>query len=51
MVTELKHLLSDPAHWAFEGITDVVFGGLLVIGGRIPFRRWLKHHDQEKHGT
>lgn len=48
---EFLHLMSNPAHWAFEAVTDSVFTlGLLVVG-RIPFRRWVKRHDQEKHGA
>lgn len=50
MVTELSHLLQDPAHWAFEGITDIVFTGALLLAGRIPFRRWLRRHDEQHHG-
>lgn len=51
MVDELLRLLSDPAHWAFEGITDLAFAGLAVVIGRHPFRRWLERHDREKHGA
>lgn len=37
-------LLRDPAHWAFEGVTDVVFG--MVIGGIVwPRIRAHIHRD------
>lgn len=47
MVTELLHLLTDPAHWAFEGVTDLVFGGVGILIGRF----WLKGHDRKHHNT
>lgn len=48
---EFRQLLTDPAHWAFEAVTDVAFTGLLLLAGRIPFRRWLRRHDASAHGT
>ena len=47
MMRELGHLLSDPAHWAFEGITDLVYGAIAAL----PMSRWLRRHDRKKHGT
>lgn len=47
---EFMDLLHDPAHWAFEGVTDVVFTSALFVLGRVPFRRWVKRHDREEHG-
>lgn len=48
---ELEHLMTDWQHWVFEGVTDMVFTGVLLLAGRIPFRRWVQRHDEEKHGT
>ena len=51
MIDELTHLLTDPAHWIFEGVTDLAYTGLILTVGRIPFRRWLRRHDAEAHST
>ncbi len=45
VVDQTLHLLSNPAHWIFEGITDLAFGALLAIPGS----RWLHRHDRKKH--
>lgn len=45
MFEELAHLLTDPAHWAFEGVTDLVFAGVGVLIGRI----WVRKHDAKHH--
>lgn len=53
---ELLHLLHNPAHWAFEVITDIVVGGVTFFVGAIlpskynPAKRWLARHDKEHHG-
>lgn len=44
-MSELIHLLTDPAHWAFEGVTDLVFAGLGVLIGRV----WVRKHDRKHH--
>lgn len=46
---EFTGLLQDPAHWAFEMTTDVVFTSILFLLGRIPFKRWVTRHDQKHH--
>jgi hypothetical protein len=46
-VNELLHLLGNPAHWGFEFITDLVFGGITFAWGR----GWLRRHDRKVHGT
>ena len=48
---EFLHLVQDPAHWAFEIVADGAFTAVLFVVGRIPFRRWLRRHDLEKHGV
>lgn len=50
-MSEFFDLLGDPSHWAFEGVTDIVFTGFLFMVGRIPFKRWVSRHDKEKHGA
>lgn len=45
MVSELVHLLTDPAHWAFEGVTDLVFAGFGILIGRV----WVRAHDRKHH--
>lgn len=45
MINELLYLLTDPAHWAFEGVTDLVFGGVGLLIGRF----WLRGHDRKHH--
>lgn len=47
---EFVQLLQNPAHWGFEAVTDVFFGGLAFVAGRIPFQRWVARHDKEHHG-
>lgn len=44
-MTEFLHLLTDPAHWAFEAATDLVFGGVGVFFGRF----WVRAHDRKHH--
>lgn len=41
MVNELLHILADPAHWAFEVITDLLFTGL----GALVLRPLVRRHD------
>jgi hypothetical protein len=48
MWAELTHLLSDPAHWMFEAVTDVALGLLPAKAG---FRRWHERHDREEHSS
>lgn len=48
---ELIHLLSNPAHWAFEVISGAVF---IIIGLATPERfnfvkRLVARHDRDKH--
>lgn len=48
---ELKHLLVDWPHWAFEAISDAVF---VAIGWAIArpnewFQRKIHKHDREVH--
>lgn len=54
---ELRHLLTDWPHWAFEEISDganvlVVYVANRFVPARFnPFKRWLKRHDREAHGA
>lgn len=45
MLTELGQLLTDPAHLAFEVITDA--GAFLV--GAIWHALWVRRHDAKRH--
>lgn len=45
-MAELGHLLTDPAHWAFELITDATVG--LVFAPVWAYM--LRRHDRRKHG-
>lgn len=45
-VNELGHLLTNPAHWIYEGITDVVYAIPVYFFGRWTVRR----HDKKVHG-
>lgn len=38
-------LIKDPNHWAFEGVTDLVFAAGGVVVGRI----WVRAHDRKHH--
>ncbi len=49
MMSEYNELLHSVGHWMFEMTTDLVFTGVLFLLGRIPFKRWVKRHDQEHH--
>lgn len=42
---ELGHLLTDWPHWAFEGVTDLVYTGI----GALFMRGWLRRHDRRHH--
>lgn len=44
-MSELLSLLTDPAHWAFEGVTDLVFAGFGILIGRV----WVRAHDRKHH--
>lgn len=54
---EFLHLLGNPAHWAFEEVTDganvlAVWLANRYVPARLnPFKRWLKRHDEEMHGA
>lgn len=45
-MSELLHLLTNPAHWAFEVISDLAFAGVGALFARI----WVKRHDRKHHG-
>jgi len=46
-VNELLEILSSPAHWVFEGISDLVFAVPAYLLGR-----WrLRVHDRRKHNV
>ncbi len=45
MINELLHLLTDPAHLAFEVVTDLLFGGLGVLW----HAAWQRRHDAQHH--
>lgn len=40
-MTEFLHLLTNPAHWAFEVFTDALFAGLGAV--------WVRAHDRKHH--
>jgi hypothetical protein len=44
-MSELIHLLTNPAHWAFEGVTDLVYGGIGALVGAV----WVRRHDRKHH--
>lgn len=44
-MTEFLHLLGDPAHWAFEAVSDAVY----TIIGAVFMRWWVKNHDRKHH--
>lgn len=43
-------LASDPSHWAFEVLTDLVLGGLGALAVRPLIGRWVRKHDRDHHG-
>ena len=46
MMHELGHLLTNPAHWVFEVITDFVFAVPVYY-----FGKWrVRAHDKKVHG-
>lgn len=49
VLAELLELLGNPAHWIFEGISDLVLGVILYPLLRIMVTRWQTRHDQEVH--
>lgn len=50
MTAELfSQLITDPAHWAFEVVSDIVLGALLYYPSRRAWDRWHRHHDSEHH--
>ena len=46
MIQETLHMLSDPAHWAFE----VVSGGIMFAIGAAWHAVWQRGHDRDHHG-
>lgn len=49
-MTELTHILTDPAHWIAEGVMDTVFTGLMMIPAYFIGKRRVKAHDKKVHG-
>lgn len=45
-MTELFHILGDPAHW----VAEVVMDGTIALCFLWPAQSWLKRHDAKKHG-
>ena len=46
MTDELVHLLLNPAHWIYEGITDVAYAVPFYFIGK-----WrVRVHDKKVHG-
>jgi hypothetical protein len=45
MVSEYLHLLTDPAHWAFELSVEFVTFSVGAFFGRF----WLRAHDRKHH--
>lgn len=45
-IQEVVEITLDPAHWAFEAISDIVFGAV----GAFFVRIWVKRHDRTHHG-
>jgi hypothetical protein len=43
-------LASDPSHWCFEILTDLVLGGLGALVARPLIARWVAKHDRDHHG-
>lgn len=44
-MTEIWHILTDPAHW----VAEVVMDGTLTLLLLWPARVWLRRHDERKH--
>lgn len=42
-------LAGDWHHWAFEGLSDLVLGGLGALAVRPLVKRWVARHDREHH--
>ena len=52
MMSELGHLLTDPAHWVFEGVADTVFFATGWVIGRVPMAHWItRHNRRHEHDT
>jgi hypothetical protein len=47
MIGELLHLLTDPAHWAFEVVTDLILGAV----GALAVRPLVRRHDRRHHSV
>lgn len=46
-MSELFHILGDPAHW----VAEVVMDGTIFLVVLYPFKRWLDRHDKKKHAS
>jgi len=46
-VSELAHVLLDPAHW----VAEVVMDGTLTLLAVYPVRALVRRHDRRKHGV
>jgi len=50
MLDEFMHMVSDPAHLAFEFFSTVVFD-VIILGVAWPFvKRFVRRHDKRVHG-
>ena len=51
---EFTSLLSNPAHWAFEAVSDIAFFLLGMMWARSKFNDWfnarIARHDEVVHG-
>ena len=50
-IEEVTHLLTDPAHWTFELISDLVFAVPAYMAGMWKARRMIARHDAEVHAA
>lgn len=48
---EFLHLLTNPAHWGFEAVSDLVFAVPAYFAGMWRARRLIAAHDQEVHDS
>lgn len=44
-MSEFIHIVSDPAHWAFEALSDLIFAGVGALFARV----WIRAHDRKHH--
>jgi hypothetical protein len=52
VLSELTHILADPAHWVAEVVMDVTIWAVAwVVGGRMAVKRAVRKHDRKVHNA